>query len=93
MTTTIFFTNVNLQLLINQEQILLRKNTSLALGGGRETTGKNQNIVDKQVDFLICPSCFWCATFFTFSGSSIIVRCPLCHNNRIDQLPLAIDKV
>jgi hypothetical protein len=87
------FTVVNLQILIDKEQILLRENTLLAQGGRGETIDKNQCSINKQMDFLVCPSCFWCATHFNFSSTSSIIRCPLCHNNRIDHLPLSIDKV
>jgi hypothetical protein len=64
----------------------------LSVGGGGESIGKIQNAVNKPVDFIICPLCFWCATYFDIGRLSNI-KCPLCQNNHIDQLPLSIDKV
>jgi hypothetical protein len=83
---------VNLQILIDKEQAILRKNTLLALEGRSEKVDKISNDIDKRVDFLLCPSCFWCASYFS-SGEVLFIRCPMCYNNRIDQLPVLIDGV
>jgi hypothetical protein len=55
------------------------------------TGKKDPNDIDKKVYFILCPSCFWCASYFNF-GEMTIVSCPMCHSNRIDQLPVSIDK-
>ena len=89
--SSIVFTDVNLQILINKEQTILRKNALLALEGGSEKIDKILNDIDKRVDFLLCPSCFWCASYFN-SGEVSIIRCPMCHNNHIDQLPVSVDR-
>ena len=81
---------MNLQILIDKEQAILRKNTVLALESGNEKVDKISNDISKRVDFLLCPSCLWCASYFN-SGEVSIIRCPMCHNNRIDQLPVSID--
>ena len=57
--------------------------------------GKNHNInhrPDKRVNFLLCGSCFWCASYLDFDELSI-TRCPVCQNNRMEQLPLSIRPV
>ena len=77
---------MNLQILIDKEQAILRKNTLLALEGRSEKVDKISNDIDKQVDFLLCTSCFWYASYFNF-GELSIIRCPICRNNHIDQLP------
>lgn len=87
----LYFNLVNYQILIDKKQTDLRKNTLSSLEGGSETVGKILNDIDKRVDFLLCPSCFWCATYFNF-GELSIIRCPNCHNNCIDQLPVSINK-
>ena len=87
----LYFNLVNYQILIDKKQTDLRKNTLSSLEGGSETVGKILNDIDKRVDFLLCPSCFWCATYFNF-GELSIIRCPICHNNCIDQLPVSINK-
>jgi hypothetical protein len=78
-------------MLLDKEQTILRKNTLSSLEGGSETFGRIPNDIDKRVDFLLCPSCFWCASYFNF-GELSIIRCPICHKNRIDQLPVSINK-
>jgi hypothetical protein len=81
---------VNLQILIDKEQAILRKNTLLALEGGSEKIDKISNDIGKRVDFLLCPSCFWYASYFNSREVSTI-RCLMCHNIHIDQLPVSID--
>jgi hypothetical protein len=79
---------VNYQLLLDKEQSALRENTLSSLKHGSETNRLIPAPPQKQVDFLLCPSCFWCASYFNFHELSII-SCPLCHNDRIEQLPVS----
>jgi hypothetical protein len=80
---------VNYQILIDREESTLRKTLLSRLKGNSEM---NRNIApshaDKRVDFLLCPSCFWCASYLNF-GELSIVRCPVCHNSSIEQLPVS----
>ena len=89
---------VNLPILLDVEQILLRKNTLLAPHGGGETTHKISNDVKKQVEFLICPSCFWCAsglsshmlrTVAAAKDSASLAKCPSCIEGNIESIPVA----
>jgi predicted Zn-ribbon and HTH transcriptional regulator len=82
---------VSIEILINKVQTILRKNTLLALEGGSKTIGKIANDIGKRVDFLLCPSCFWCASYFN-SGEVSIIRCPICYYDHIDQQPLSNNK-
>jgi hypothetical protein len=82
---------VNHQILIDKKQTDQRKDTLSSLEGCSATVGKIPNDIDKRVDFLLCPSCFWCATYFNF-GELTIIRCPVCHDNHIDQLPVSINQ-
>jgi hypothetical protein len=82
---------VSYQILIDKEQNEHRINTLSSLENG---SGVNRHIVtqiDKGIDFLLCPSCFWCASYFNF-GEMTIISCPMCHNNHIDQLPVSINQ-
>ena len=73
---------MNLLLLIDEEQTILRKNNLIVPG---DNNGETTNAIDKRIDFLLCPSCFWCASFFNFDELSFN-RCPNCHNGLINQL-------
>jgi hypothetical protein len=43
--------------------------------------------------FLICKSCFWCAT--CLDGSKMITKCPVCYNDDglLDSLPIIDNEV
>ena len=76
---------MNFQIVIDKEQTILRKNNLIAREGGSKTNEEITSAIDKRIDFLLCPSCFWCASFFNF-GELSIIRCPNCYNGRINQL-------
>jgi hypothetical protein len=89
---------VNLQILIDKEQAILRKNTLLALEGGSDKVDKISNDIDKRVDFLLCPSCFWCASCLSSKILSImaasedspsLAKCPSCNEGNIEFIPIA----
>ena len=40
--------------------------------------------------FLICESCLWCAT--NIKNQTTFTTCPLCHNGKIDCMPIGEDK-
>ncbi|HJY15136.1 MAG TPA: hypothetical protein VJ225_03830, partial [Nitrososphaeraceae archaeon] len=77
---------MNLHLLIDEEQTVLRKNTLHVPPGSIETTGKVPIDTDKRVNFLLCPSCFWCASC---SPDSSFIRCPSCSEGNIESIPIA----
>jgi hypothetical protein len=66
----------------------MRKNTLASLEDGNKTNRRIPTHTDKRVDFLLCPSCFWCASYFNF-GELSVIKCPVCHNNYIEQLPVS----
>jgi hypothetical protein len=69
------------------EQTILRKNTLLVLSGNIETAGKIPNVSEKGVNFLICPSCFWCAS--CLSPDSSFAKCPSCIEEYLESMPIA----
>jgi hypothetical protein len=40
--------------------------------------------------FLICESCLWCASYF--KNQATFTKCPLCHNGKIDWMPIGEDE-
>lgn len=46
--------------------------------------------------FLICESCFWCASFYDFYGeddtSNQYARCPACGTETVESLPISSDE-
>ena len=63
---------MNYQILIDKEQSVLRKNTLSSLEDGSEINRRISTHPDKRVDFLLCPSYFWCASYFNFGELSMI---------------------
>jgi hypothetical protein len=61
-----------------------------------EVTLKKKEIVNnnnKKIHFLICGSCFWCASHFNNIGD-MIVKCPSCRsNNKVESIPVSYDEV
>jgi rubrerythrin len=60
-----------------------------------ETTGNPsyRNNHNKQKHFLICESCFWCASSLStpdphLINDETIPKCPLCKSNRIRVIPV-----
>src|SRR5919198_949395 len=61
----------------------------------------------KQIHFLICESCFWCASLLrsnnnnnyttadiTTNNDNIITKhCPSCSNNRVESIPISYNEV
>jgi hypothetical protein len=43
----------------------------------------------KKIDFLLCNSCFWCASYLNLSTSLVIVQCPLCKENAVEWIPIS----
>jgi hypothetical protein len=49
------------------------------------TTSHNRMRV-KQLYFLLCNSCFWCAPYLYLG--KIMDRCPACNNDRLESMPI-----
>lgn len=55
-----------------------------------QTQEKNE-IHRNQVYFLICVSCFWCASCIDLRGSLEI--CPSCMEGKLELMPLSINEI
>ncbi len=84
---------MNLQILIDKEKTILRKNILLVQERGRISNQDNS-----QVNFLLCTSCFWCASCLSSQmlssiaaakDSASLARCPSCIDGNIESTPIA----
>jgi hypothetical protein len=41
-----------------------------------------------RIDFLMCQSCFWCASYISPLTEQAIVKCPSCTRGDIESLPI-----
>ena len=82
---------MTLQILIDKEKAILSKNTLLALSGNSETFDKLPTYAGKQVNFLLCPSCFWCASCLSPQNwqQGEDPKCPSCVDGSIESIPIA----
>jgi hypothetical protein len=47
---------------------------------------------NKQRDFLLCESCFWCASCID-SEQKHMTRCPSCNDFRLNYLPITNNEI
>jgi hypothetical protein len=78
---------VNYHILLEKGQSVLRKNTISSLEHGGETDHHLIPQIHNRIDFLMCPSCFWCASYFNYS--EVATRCPTCGSDNIESLPIS----
>jgi hypothetical protein len=48
--------------------------------------------ISETIDFLLCNSCFWCASYLNL-GSFGVIDCPSCDENTIEKMPLHTNDV
>jgi hypothetical protein len=39
--------------------------------------------------FLLCETCFWCATYLINDDCTTFSKCPTCNNAKVESLPIA----
>lgn len=47
--------------------------------------------VIKKIDFLVCNSCFWCASYPNLENSLIPSQCPSCKEKAIEWMPISVN--
>jgi hypothetical protein len=89
---------MNLQILIDKEKTILSKNNLPGMDGGGSRGGTISNDADDRVNFLLCPSCFWCASCLPFpmsrtmaaaKYSASLAKCPSCIEGNLESVPVA----
>jgi hypothetical protein len=55
--------------------------------------GKSYRIIvtDKKRLFMLCGSCFWCASSYEYKDNLSREKCPVCQNERIELLSISND--
>ena len=60
-----------------------------ALDNNDNNNGDDKKGLSKQIHFLLCESCFWCASYLS-SKSVSVAKSPNCHDNKIKWIPISI---
>ena|ERR687887_169607 len=58
------------------------------LGNNDNNNADDKKELSKQIHFLLCESCFWCASYLS-SKSVSVAKCPNCHDNKIKCMPIS----
>ena len=62
------------------------------IDNNKSSTSKNNNkyTASHQTHFLLCESCFWCASCLINSGGAptTILNCHICNNAKVESLPV-----
>lgn len=59
--------------------------------GSNAITALNVQNVMTQMRFLLCHSCFWCASYIGLSSNTKttdFIKCIICKNGKIESLPI-----
>jgi len=51
----------------------------------------NRTTKIKKIDFLLCNSCFWCASYLNLENGLIPFQCPSCKENAIEWIPISVN--
>jgi hypothetical protein len=69
-----------------------RSATSLSSGFLLNKCGSKPNSPDKilEIKFLLCNSCFWCASYYhNSSDKNGITKCPACYSDDLESMPIS----
>jgi hypothetical protein len=69
----------------SREATILHANT--ASSSNEETAASPRARISKKIDFLLCNSCFWCASSLNLRSFGV-TECPSCDENTIERMPL-----
>ena len=65
---------------------------STAMASNEKTSSSPIARISNKIDFLLCNSCFWCASYLNLRSFGVI-DCPSCDENTIERMPLSANDV
>jgi hypothetical protein len=65
---------------------------STAMVSNEKTSSSPIARISNKIDFLLCNSCFWCASYLNLRSFGVI-DCPSCDENTIERMPLSANDV
>ena len=72
----------------------LLQTTKLSSNTIEEKNNKFIHPINK-IHFVICNSCYWCATYFSIDimdSSSQVLRCQLCNSHNTELIPISLNE-
>jgi hypothetical protein len=55
------------------------------------SSSNNKTPYKQAIHFLICDSCFWCASCIRLDVS--VAKCPSCNDNKVEWMPITDDEI
>jgi len=65
---------------------------STAMASNEKTSSSPIARISNKIDFLLCNSCFWCASYLNLRSFGVI-DCPSCDEDTIERMPLSANDV
>jgi len=69
------------------------RHVTTALASYEKTGASTIGRISKKIDFLLCNSCFWCASYLNLRSGFGVIECPSCKENTIERMPLSANDV
>jgi hypothetical protein len=66
---------------------------STAIASNEKTSSSPITRISKKIDFLLCNSCFWCASYLNLRISFGVIECPSCKENTVERMSLSANDV
>jgi predicted RNA-binding Zn-ribbon protein involved in translation (DUF1610 family) len=66
---------------------------STAVASNEKTSSSPITRISKIIDFLLCNSCFWCASYLNLRISFGVFECPSCKENTVERMSLSANDV
>jgi hypothetical protein len=86
-----------------QNNYALNMTLEIKVEGDEASSIRNNRVVNfigktrisNNIDFIMCQSCFWCASYINQSRvlMPIVNKCPLCYDSRIESMPISNDDI
>jgi hypothetical protein len=66
---------------------------STAMVSNEKTSSSPIARISNKIDFLLCNSCFWCASYLNLRISFGVIECPSCKENTVERMSLSANDV
>jgi Zn finger protein HypA/HybF involved in hydrogenase expression len=80
--------STNYQRVIYYDSSISQKSYDLRITLKRMAAAPVRTRISNEINFLICQSCLWCASYFNLIELTVI-SCPQCRSNDIEQIPIS----
>jgi hypothetical protein len=78
--------------ILYSSKFLQRKMETINISGDlKKPYSQQRDIASNERNFLICGSCFWCASYLNNMHSFVDI-CPSCKHGKVESMPISFDE-